>query len=288
MDTKLAARMETEAPPENVAANGSGAPPAPPALEYMLLRRQPRGLTSSISITASAASGESKSVEEGAGVGYLSKWGNAIAACDLQGQTAPEPDWYRPIDFVCMHCLQPARGLVLGNPVAAEKAADDGRTTWVVRGRFGSVGCALRYASDNRYSFSQETSGMLPLMLIRAYGFKGDVVDIPMAPARTDLPPFRPDLCKKWAAGEIQFDPYTFHDQLNQGLTLQPPDVTKHLIVSDHCALIVDAQTAREKLDFTAKQLKHALPNLHTKPRTQNNSSSSSSSSSSSAIIPKS
>jgi hypothetical protein len=262
--------METELVNKASVASGTVLLP-PPALEYQLLRRHRTHPTSTTSEVKVAGDAE---IAEGVGVGYCSKWGNAVAACDLQGQTAAEPDWYRNIEFVCMHCLQPARGLAFGNPVSAEKAADDGKTTWVVRGRFGSVGCALRYASDNRYTFSQETSGMLPLMLIRAYGFTGDVVEIPIAPARTELPPFQPTLCKKWAAGEIHFDGYSFHDKLNQGMSLQPPDPTKHLIVSDHCALLVDAQIAREKLDFSAKQLKHALPNLHTKPRIPPNPSS--------------
>src|SRR5262245_52084529 len=38
-------------------------------------------------------------------VGYLSKMGNTIAMCDLQGQMAPEFDWYKPDTFVCWHCL---------------------------------------------------------------------------------------------------------------------------------------------------------------------------------------
>lgn len=201
------------------------------------------------------------------GIGYCSKWGNTIAVGDLQGQTAPEPDWYNPIDFVCMHCLQPARGVPIGNPVAQEKCADTGLTIWVVRGRFGSVGCALRYASDNRYTFAQETAGFLPIMLIRAYGFSGSLTGIPIAPARTSLPPFQPTLAKKWANGEIQFDGLSFHAELNKGATIKAPDPRKHLIVSDHCAVLVDAQVARDKLPFNAAQLKRALPNLFTKPR---------------------
>lgn len=245
----------------------------PPALEYSLLRRLPRstpaeggGIETKTTTTQPNTNGVAE--DERMGVGYCSKWGSTIAVCDLQGQTAPEPDWYHPISFVCMHCLQPAQGLAIGNPIGAEKTVDhNGRTTWVVRGRFGSVGCALRYASDNRYTFSQETSGMLPIMLLRAYGFKGDLGEIPIAPARTELPPFQPILAKKWAAKEIQFDGLSFHEKLNQNVLLHPPDPLKHLIVSDHCALLVDAQTAREKLDITAKQLKQALPNLYIAPR---------------------
>ena len=94
-------------------------------------------------------------------IAYNSRWGQTIAVGDLQGQTAPEIPRNEKIDFVCMHCLQPAQGFALGNPTAPD-LTESGLTVWSVRGWFGSVGCALRYANDHRYSFNQETAGFLP------------------------------------------------------------------------------------------------------------------------------
>jgi hypothetical protein len=234
---------------------------APPVLEYQLLSRRQQLMADDL-----AKAGGSSEVE--AEVGYLSKWGSTIAMCDLQGQTAPDMDWYREQEFVCMHCLQPCRGIPIGYPLSAQKCVEDGRTLWVVTGRFGSVGCALRYATDNRYTFHQETAGLLPVMLFRVYGFKGDVTAIPIAPNRTSLIPFQPTLCRKWAAGEIKFDPYTFHDAYRVKLHL--PDPKKHCIVNYRASLLIDAQVARDKLGFKAPHLQRMLPNLYTKPRSNN------------------
>lgn len=249
--------------------DGKGSLITPPALEYMLLHKNGLNGAPSAPNSKSASGGGFEAgapINELESVGYCSRWGCTIAVGDLQGQTAPEPDWYHPIDFVCTHCLQPASGIPIGNPVSADKSAANGKTTWGLRGRFGSVGCALRYAADNRYSFSQETSGLLPLMLYRVYGYKGDVTEIPAAPARTALPPFQPALAEKWAKGEIQFDGLDFHKQMNKNVVLYLPDPEKHHLVSDHCAVMVDAQLHRDKLGFKAATLQRMIPNLYSRP----------------------
>jgi hypothetical protein len=280
MDTERApttsALVTASSSSQTAGAAGAAGLIAPPALEYMLLHKSGQSMAGRKGVAEadskggvrSGGGGGSVGGADGSAVGYLSKWGNTIAVGDLQGQTAPEPDWYHPIQFVCMHCLQPAIGLAVGNPVGAEMAADTGITTWIVRGRFGSVSCAMRYASDHRLTLEQESAGLLPKMLICVYGFRGDLTDIPIAPARTALPPFQPEAVQRWRRGEIQFDGLSFHAELNRNIVLTNPDPNKHLILSDHCAVLVDAQLPRDRLPFNAEQLRRALPNLHTKPRT--------------------
>jgi hypothetical protein len=244
----------------------------PPALEFLLLNQSNKLNAGSGggSTDADADADTTSELTEGTfdtnyptaerEVGALSKMGNTIAMCDLQGQTAPEFDWYKPDTFVCWHCLQPATGLPIGYPLSMEKCAQDGRTIWITHGRFGSVGCAIQYANHNRYTFAQETAGYLPLMLLRVYGFKGDLTCLPLPPARRDLPPFNPA-----APNRQQFNPYTFHDALK--VPMNPPDPKKHCIVSYHSALIIDSHVPLAKLPFKAQHLKRMLPNLYSKPK---------------------
>jgi hypothetical protein len=202
-------------------------------------------------------------------VGYCSRWGNTVAVCDLQGQTAPEFDWHAEQEFVCMHCLQPARGLPIGFPVSVDKAPDTGVTVWCVRGRYGSFGCALRAQEERRYSFGQECGGLMALMMIRVYGIPGSkLAALQVAPARTELPPFQPALARAWAEGKLEFDGLSFHDLLNKPLgPLRRPDKARHHIASEHCALLIDAQIPREKL-CKAQELRRALPTCYTRPAT--------------------
>jgi hypothetical protein len=205
------------------------------------------------------------STETGESVSTLSKHGMTVAMLDLAGQTAPEPDWYRPLRFVCQECYQEHNGYCLGWPVAARKCPKTGVTQWVVRGRLASVGCAMRYATDRRHSFWQETSGLLALMLVRAYGMT-DLLSssLPIGTSRTELPPFSVELCKKWGRGEIQWDPQKYHASM---MTLaRGPDPTKHRIVSEHCAVLIDALVPRFKLGMTPSQLQAMFPGFMVKP----------------------
>jgi hypothetical protein len=217
---------------------------------------------------------EAVPIAAGQEVGYLSKWEPTLGACDVQGQTATAlRDWYRPQEFVCMHCLQPARGIPFGLPMGTEKVADNGKTVWIVRGRFGSVACARRYADDTRYTFSQENCGQLGVMLLRVYGFKGDLAEVPVAPARTDLPPFQPKLCAKWRAGQIQFNGYDMHEHYNAPLKLHAPNPDHHTILPDHLFLLVDAVVPRQHLPphiRKAAELRRTLPSLHILPAAAN------------------
>jgi hypothetical protein len=206
---------------------------------------------------------------ENAPVALMHVRGTTIAMVDLHGQTAPEPDWYHPARFVCSECFQPCEGVCIGWPMSSRKCPKTGVTQWIVRGQLGSVGCAMRYATDRRHSFWQETAGLLPLMLVRAYGMPEILsMEIPIGHPRTDLPPFQPELAAKWARGEITWSGPDYHRRMITPTKL--PDPRKHQIVSTHTALLIDALVPRFKLGFNARQLREMFPGFFTKtPKTE-------------------
>ncbi len=213
------------------------------------------------------AGGGGDGADDGA-VALLSRHGTTVAMQDLSGQTAPEPDWYRRERFVCSECLQPCEGIRIGWPIAARKCPKTGITQWIVRGRMASLGCAMRYATDRRHSFWQETSTLFGLMLTRVYGMT-KILDadtqIPVGEQRSQLPPFQPELCAKWGRGELQWSAKMYHEQM--WMPTQLPDPTKHQIVSDHSALLIDTLVSRFKLGITAKQLREMFPDAITKSK---------------------
>lgn len=244
---------------------GPGALPTPGEIEQSFAvatqtAAHPREPIRPPSATATDGGGDSEAVA------LLSRHGTTVAMSDLQGQTAPEPDWYRPAKFVCHECLQPCEGVCIGWPMAARLCPKTGVTQWIVRGRLGSIGCAMRYATDRRHSFWQETAGLLPLMLVRAYGMSDILTrDIPVGEPRTQLPPFQPALCAKWGRGEIRWSGDDYHRHLI--VPSKWPDPRKHQIVSDHCAVLVDTLVPRFTLGLNARQLRDMFPGFITKTK---------------------
>jgi hypothetical protein len=117
----------------------------------------------------------------------------------------------------------------------------------------------MRYATDRRHTFWQETAGLLGLMLVRAYGCTELLTnEMPIGEDRTNLPPFQPELCAKWARGEIRWDPNEYHRRMIQ--PKRGPDPTKHQIISEHCAVLINSHVPRFKLNLTADQLKAMFP----------------------------
>lgn len=130
--------------------------------------------------------------------------------------------WFTtPHEFICDHCLQLADGLPVPEVVAADK------DMWIITGRkFGSVGCSRRYSMNKHGSFWQECAGLLDIMLIRVYGFTGDVTSFPLAPNRESLPCFQSKMQQKKEKNneEKNNDGIVFHKTLmnNTILKLNP------------------------------------------------------------------
>jgi hypothetical protein len=239
----------------------------------------------------------------------LCEHGRTIAMSDLEGRVAVPMEFYEPTKFVCHHCLLPAQGLCFSYPVGGGIDARTKKTMWIVRNKFGSVGCALRYVNDNRYTFATQTIDMVPNMLKRVYGVTHDVREIPRCPKRTVLPPFvSPAVPKavfgpplppkkeekgkgneeedaddaheariiaimKKAAAEGKCQGLALHGALS--IPMKTPDRNKHQIEFEPSSVLIDAHCAPERLGFGVRKLAEMFPGFCIrKPRTDGNGSS--------------
>jgi len=192
---------------------------------------------------------------------YLSKYGSTLAMSDIAGRTAKEVNWYSDKQqFVCLHCLMPSYGFRIPYPLRARKSNKSGVTQWIVRsGSFGSVGCAIQFMSDHRHTFLNETAGLLISFLIRVYKVNpGITLNLPKAPSRSDLPPFRSDYLSK---GEKTFDGLAFHRSLS--IPMQVPSQQHHHIVEQPCTVLIDTHVSLNLLGISAQELKQMFPNFY-------------------------
>jgi hypothetical protein len=133
----------------------------------------------------------------------------------------------------------------------------------------GSVGCLLRYGKETRLVFEAERGGLLPLMLLRAYGVAAKELDnLRMAPSKMDLPCYNEAAMARWKAGLCpEFDdPYAWHQSFNAP-GMRVPDATLHEFVDEplHVMLKSD-ETPRHTVFSSARELALALPGWAIEP----------------------
>ena len=192
---------------------------------------------------------------------YLSKYGSTLAMADIAGRTEKEVNWYSNKErFVCLHCLMESVGFRIPYPLRARKSNKTGITQWIVMGSFGSVGCAIKYMSDHRHTFINETAGLLISLLIRVYKVDPQItLALPKAPSRSDLPPFQSNYLTK--QGEKAFDGLAFHQSLS--IPMKVPSKQHHHIVCVPTTILIDTHVSPTVLNISKQDMKEMFPNFY-------------------------